>query len=285
MSFAASPWASRFITVDGLRFRYLEAGPSEAQPVVLLHSGEFGASAEFSWEKNLAALATKFHVIAPDMLGYGHSAKVFDFGDPLGFRIRTVRRFCEEMQIADAHFMGNSMGGTLMCYVASQDEVLWPMRTMVLASGGGNPLENEYRTFIQHYDGSFENMDAHTALTFTRRWYDDQYITRRVEMSKVAGAWECVSAARLRAPFREHRSEFGVFRQIRYENIRISTVLFAGGADKFREPGYEKELAKRIPNFEYHVFPEAGHMLHIEFAERFNALALDFLERHRSQTG
>lgn len=282
---SVTTWSSRFITIDGLQVHYLEAGPSEAEPVVLLHSGEYGASAEFSWEKNIAALAKEFHVIAPDMIGYGHSAKVFDFGDPLGFRIRTVRRFCEEMGVAEAQFGGNSMGGTLMCYVASQNEVVWPMRTMVLVSGGGNPLENEYRTFIQQYDGTFENMDAHTALTFTRRWYDDEYIARRVEMSKVAGAWECVAAARFRAPFREQRSEFGIFRQIRYENIRIPTVLFSGGADKFRETGYEKEMAKRIPNFECHVFPEAGHMLHIEFAERFNALALGFLNRHRITCG
>jgi 2-hydroxymuconate-semialdehyde hydrolase len=282
VSVTAPLWVSRFVTVDGLQFRYLEAGPSNAEFVVLLHSGEYGASAEFSWEKNIGALATEFHVIAPDLIGYGHSAKVFDFGDPLGFRIRTVRRFCEELHITAAQFMGNSMGGTLMCYVASQAEVVWPMRTMVLASGGGNPLENEYRTFIQHYDGTFENMDAHTALTFTRRWYADEYIARRVEMSKVAGAWECVSAARFRAPFREQRSELGVFRQIRYENIRIPTALFAGGADKFREPGYEKELAKRIPDVECHLIPEAGHMLHIEFAERFNALAVDFLARHRA---
>src|SRR5579863_2999542 len=89
------------------------------------------------WEKNIGALATEFHVIARDMIGYGHSAKVFDFGDPLGFRIRTMRRFCKEMHIAEAQFMGNSMGGTLIRYVASQDEVVWPMRTMVLVSGGG----------------------------------------------------------------------------------------------------------------------------------------------------
>jgi pimeloyl-ACP methyl ester carboxylesterase len=283
VSVLTSPWASRFITVDGLQFRYLEAGPTEAETVVLLHSGEYGASAEFSWEKNIGALAKEFHVIAPDMIGYGHSAKVFDFGDPLGFRIRTVRRFCKEMHIAEAQFMGNSMGGTLMCYVASQGEVVWPMRTVVLVSGGGNPLENEYRTFIQQYDGTFENMDAHTALTFTHRWYDDDYITRRVKMSKVPGAWECVAAARFRA-FREKRSEFGVFRHIRYENIRIPTVLFAGGVDRFREPGYEKELARRIPDFECHVFQQAGHMLHIEFAERFDALALEFLVRHRRHT-
>jgi 2-hydroxymuconate-semialdehyde hydrolase len=274
-------WASRFITVDGLQFHYLEAGPSDAEPVVLLHSGEYGAAAEFSWEYSIDALAETFHVIAPDFIGYGHSSKVFDFADPLGFRIRTIRRFCEAMNITEAQFMGNSMGGTLMCYVATQEKVSWPMRTMVLVSGGGNPLDNEYRRIVQDFDGTFQKMDSMTVLTFTRRWYDDEYIERRVEMSKVVGAWECTAAPRFRAPFRESRSEFSAFWQMRYENIKIPTILFAAGNDKFREPGFEKELIKRIAGLECHVFPDAGHMLHIEFPERFNKLCLDFLTRHR----
>jgi enterochelin esterase-like enzyme len=66
--------------------------------------------------------------------------------------------------------------------------------------------------------------------------------------------------------------------------FHVPLYLSAGGVDKFGEPGYENELARRIPDFEFHVFQGAGHMLHIEFAERFNALALDFLVGHRRNT-
>ena len=48
-------WVSRFATIDGKRTHYLEAG--EGDPLILLHSGEFGACAEFTWEFNIDALA------------------------------------------------------------------------------------------------------------------------------------------------------------------------------------------------------------------------------------
>lgn len=273
-------WVDRQIHVDGLRFRYLEAGPSDAETVVLLHSGEYGASAEFSWEYNIPTLAREYHVLAPDMIGFGLSSKLFDFEDPLGFRLRTVQMFCDALNVDGAHFLGNSFGGTLACYAATLDECPWPMRSLLCASAGGRPAENDSRRFIQDYDGSAERMDAIQLLTFTRRWYDDEYIERRVAMSRVTGGWECASAARLKAPFREPNSEFAPFRDLPYERIAVPTLVFAGGADQFREPGYALELGERIPDVEVVVMPEAGHMAHIEFADEFNQTALSFLRSH-----
>ena len=43
--------------MDGLVTAYLEAG--QGDPVVLLHGGEFGVSAEIAWENNIAALAKR----------------------------------------------------------------------------------------------------------------------------------------------------------------------------------------------------------------------------------
>ena len=72
---------------------YLEAGHGD--PVVLLHGGEFGVSAELGWERNIAALAAHHRVLALDMLGFGQSAKVIDFNDGRGMRIRHIARFCD----------------------------------------------------------------------------------------------------------------------------------------------------------------------------------------------
>ncbi len=65
-------FARKTILVDGLVTSYLEAGHGD--PVVLLHGGEFGVSAEIGWERSIAALATYHRVVAPDMLGFGGSA-------------------------------------------------------------------------------------------------------------------------------------------------------------------------------------------------------------------
>ena len=48
---------SKTIAVDGLLTSYLEAGHGD--PVVLLHGGEFGISAEISWEATIPALAER----------------------------------------------------------------------------------------------------------------------------------------------------------------------------------------------------------------------------------
>ena len=75
------------ILVDGLQTHFLEAG--DGDPVVLLHGGEFGASAEIGWEKAIPALSRHYRVLAPDMLGFGESAKVVDFTDGRGMRSAT----------------------------------------------------------------------------------------------------------------------------------------------------------------------------------------------------
>jgi pimeloyl-ACP methyl ester carboxylesterase len=78
----------RAVLVDGLATSYLEAGRGD--PVVLLHGGEFGVNAELGWEHNIAALAANHRVLALDMLGFGDSAKVIDFNDGRGMRIRHI---------------------------------------------------------------------------------------------------------------------------------------------------------------------------------------------------
>src|ERR1700730_15682252 len=76
------------VVVDGLLMSYLEAGTGDQ--VILLHGGEFGASAEIGWEHTIPALAARYRVLAPDMLGFGQSAKVIDFNDGGGIAVRSI---------------------------------------------------------------------------------------------------------------------------------------------------------------------------------------------------
>lgn len=65
-------------TVDGLSIFYREAGDPSAPKVVLLHG--FPASSH-QYRNLIPALATRFHVIAPDYPGFGNS----DMPDPQSF--------------------------------------------------------------------------------------------------------------------------------------------------------------------------------------------------------
>ena len=146
----------RSIDVDGLVTGYLEAG--EGDPVVLLHGGEFGASADLGWERTIGALAAHYRVLAPDMLGYGHSAKVVDFVDGRGLRIRHVARFCEVMGVDSAHFVGNSMGAINLLTDLTSDAPALPVRSLALICGGGAIQRNEHADALYEYDASVEGM-------------------------------------------------------------------------------------------------------------------------------
>jgi pimeloyl-ACP methyl ester carboxylesterase len=59
------------VEVDGVRIFYREAGPKDAPHVLLLHG--FPASSHM-FRNLIPALADRFHVVAPDYPGFGHSA-------------------------------------------------------------------------------------------------------------------------------------------------------------------------------------------------------------------
>lgn len=60
----------RTLEVDGIKMFYREAGPVDAPVVLLLHG--FPASS-FMYRDLIERLADRFHVIAPDYPGFGHS--------------------------------------------------------------------------------------------------------------------------------------------------------------------------------------------------------------------
>ena len=143
---------SRYINVDGIKTHYLEGG--EGPTVVFMHSGEFGGCSELSWEFNLTAFAKNFRVIAPDGIGFGRTDKIFDFGGGRDRFFKHLIRFFEIMDIKEADFVGNSMGGSNLARIAAAPPMIFPMRSIVLASGGGFAPSTPARQQLLDYDGS-----------------------------------------------------------------------------------------------------------------------------------
>lgn len=275
----------KYVDVDGIRTHYFEAGVEhrgKRPSVLLLHSAEYGGAAEFSWEFNAPALATHYHVLAPDHLGFGLTDKIFDFTGQFDRRIRHIRRFIEVMGTGPVHVMGSSMSGGLTLTVAARAKPDWPMRSIVCCSGGGDSPDNDARKVINTYDGTREHMRRIVEVMFVDpKWAgNDAYIERRWEMAHVPGAWEATSAARFKAPFREAGGRDRKERDnIDYSAIGVPVMVFAGRRDPLRAPNYTDGFVPVIPDCRLHVFENAGHMGNIECAAEFNARTLEFLER------
>lgn len=275
--------ASRFVSVDGTRTHYLEAGETHrgVRPtVLLLHSAEFGGAAELSWEFVIDALAERRHVLAPDHLGFGRTDKVFDFTGQFDRRIRHVQRFMEVLDVGPAHVVGSSMSGGLALTVAARRPPDWRMASLTVCSGGGDAPDNEARKILNTYDGSNEHMRRILATMFVDpKWsQDDAYVARRQEIAHLPGAWEATAAARFKAPFRSGSSDRRERDSIDYAAVATPTLIFAGARDPLRAPRYWESFAPQIPNARLHVFANAAHMGNIECATEFNARVQDFFE-------
>ena len=264
------------ITVDGLRTSYLEAGTGD--PVVLLHGGEFGASAELGWERVIDLLAEHHRVLAPDMLGFGDSAKVVDFTDGRGMRIRHIAAFCAAVGVPAAHFVGNSMGAINLLVDATSEQPLLPARSLVAICGGGEIEKNEHTAALYDYDATPEAMRRIITALFADPAYaaDESHVRRRFESSIAPGAWESLAAARFRRPGLEAPALPSAQRA--YDRITVPTLIIEGAADKLLPSGWAAEIAAQIPGGQSVVIEDAGHCPQIEQPAAVVQVLLDFLK-------
>lgn len=97
-----------FVTINGLRMRYLEWGDAAAPPLVLLHGG--GQSAH-TWDALCLAMAPRFRCIALDQRGHGDSqwseAGQYAWAD----HARDIAAFVDALSIEQPIVVGMSMGG------------------------------------------------------------------------------------------------------------------------------------------------------------------------------
>lgn len=273
---AQRTFARKAIDVDGLTTGYLEAG--QGDPVVLLHGGEFGVSAELGWERAIDALAEHYRVLAPDMLGFGESAKVIDFNDGRGMRIRHIARFCAELGVADAHFVGNSMGAINLLVDTTSDAPRLPVRSLTAICGGGEIQRNEHSAALYDYDATLDGMRRIVTALFADPAYpaDEAYVRRRYESSIAPGAWETLAAARFRRPGLDAPPMPSAQRA--YGRIRVPTMIIEGDRDKLLPSGWAAEIAGQIAGARSAVIPGAGHCPQIEQPAALIAVLLEFLK-------
>jgi 2-hydroxymuconate-semialdehyde hydrolase len=275
MGDSVTGWHAKTVPVDGLATGYLEAG--QGDPVVLLHGGEFGVTAELAWERNIDALARRHRVLAVDMLGFGRSAKVIDFNDGRGMRIRHIARFCDVLGVTSAHFVGNSMGAINLFVDATSDSPLLPARSLAMICGGGEIQRNEYSAALYDYDATLPGMRRIVEALFFDQAYvkDEAYVQRRYESSIAPGAWEALAAARFRRPGLEAPPLPSSKRA--YDRVAVPAVVVEGAGDKLLPDGWAAEIAKQIPGGRSAMIDRAGHCPQIEQSDAVNELLLDFL--------
>ncbi|WP_439025830.1 alpha/beta fold hydrolase [Haloarchaeobius sp. DT45] len=100
---------TRYLDLKGVRLHYLSSGDETAAPVVLLHGGGLD-EAQLSWRHLVPGLADSYHVIAPDLPGYGKSGPASE-QPSLQYYAQVLTEFLDELDLERVSLVGISMGG------------------------------------------------------------------------------------------------------------------------------------------------------------------------------
>jgi pimeloyl-ACP methyl ester carboxylesterase len=280
-----SRWAQtkpRAITVDGDRVAYRVAGKG---PVLLLVHGMAGSA--LTWRHVMPALAKRFTVLAPDLLGQGQSDK--PRGEySLGAHANTLRDLMDTLGHKRATVVGQSLGGG----VAMQFAYQFPERCerLVLVDSGG--LGEEVTFYLRML--TVPGFEAVFPLVCTPRLRDAgnlvaTWLGRAGVRSTPASQeiWRSYAsladAENRRAFFRSLRDVIDLSGQAvsalsrLYRAAQLPTLIVWGAQDPFIPVSHAFAAHKAIPGSRLEIFDGVGHYPHCEAPERFIAVLLDFI--------
>lgn len=131
--------STKEIQVDGLTIRYYEGGPADGETLLMLHG--FGANRD-NWLRFSRHLTGRYHVIAPDLPGFGESSKP-DASYDVASQAERVHALAKALGVQKLHLIGNSMGGHIAALYAARH----PEQVLSLAlldnAGVSSPTKSE----------------------------------------------------------------------------------------------------------------------------------------------
>jgi pimeloyl-ACP methyl ester carboxylesterase len=113
----ADGFHERSMVINGYHVFYLEGGPENGSPVVLIHG--LNSKAQQDWVVLAPYLVRAgYHVYAMDLLGYGRSAKPPELTYSIREEAKFVESFLDENHLTSVALGGESMGGWIAATVA-----------------------------------------------------------------------------------------------------------------------------------------------------------------------
>lgn len=259
----------------GIRTNYLEAGKGD-ETVLLIHGSGPGVTSYANWRLVIPALAEDFHVIAPDMVGFGYSDRPKGVNYSLDTWADQTLGLMDTLGIEKAHLVGNSFGGSIALRIASRH----PDRVgkLVLMGAMGVPFEiTEGLDRVWGYDGTIEDMRrVLDVFAYSRELVNEELAQVRYKGSNEPGFQEAFSSM-FPAP-RQRWVEAMTTPDADIRALPHRTLVVHGREDQVIPVSNSYRLEELIENADLAVFSKCGHWSMIERTADFNRLVRDFFQ-------
>jgi non-heme chloroperoxidase len=260
----------RLITSDGARLHYLEAGPSQA-PTILFVPG--WTLPGWIFERQIAALSDRFHVLALDPRGQGDS-EVTRFGYTHERRGRDIGELIDHAASGPVVLVGWSLGVLdSLAWVAQAGDDRIAGLVLIDNSIGEDPAPRAS-------GGPARPAEPPSLSPDERRARRAAFVAGMFARDPGADWRDRLTDQALRMTPENERRLLAYDAPRAYWRAAVHSttkpVLYAV-RPRWRAQG--ETLIATHPDAEMVVFEDAGHALFVDEADRFNALLTDFMDR------
>lgn len=274
-----------WINVDGVDAHYIEAG--EGTPFVLVHGGLAWSSGETNYAEVITSLSKYFHVIAPDIIGFGRTAPRGPQDYSGQAQAEFLIRFIESLGVGSVFLTGNSHGGFLTQYVAHDRPDLVRRLIITNSLNGTHPIPqqpeganyiyapggHQYQPqslkeiqamLINYYQNSDLVTEERIKLVYDNYQRNYEYADRRGKAVSSS-----VESSNKNLSYKgKHISEWA-------SELTMPVLLM------WSEPGSKIEWGLshffKVPGAEMHLLPWSGHHLFTDQSERWARVVTDWL--------
>lgn len=257
-----------FISVDGNKIRYLKAGSSKKN-LVLIHG--LGASAE-RWEYVIPKFSENFSVFVPDLIGFGYSDKP-NVDYTTDYFAKFVSSFLKTMGLETSSVLGSSLGGQIAIEYAIRNQKSLDKLVLVSPSGSmkqSTPALDAYVMAALYPDPEIAK-NAFTMMTGGKE-VNPTIVESFVQRMRLPNAKFAFMSTLLGL---KHASEI----MTKLEVLNVPTLVVWGEKDPVIPVKYAKDFVQEIRDCRFYQMENCGHTPYVEDPENFYKIVVDFLSK------
>ncbi|MDE2476497.1 MAG: alpha/beta fold hydrolase [Alphaproteobacteria bacterium] len=276
---------NKYVTVDGLKLRYIEEG--EGPAVLLLHGASLGSSADV-FRRNLPPLARAgFRAIAFDQPGFGLSDVPSDHS--AAFRKKTMPKFADALGLKKVALVGHSQAGNPAVQLALETPERYS-HVVVLGTGsllppidtGKSDRGGEAQHRLERRMAQSEPTIEHTRKLLQENLYHQELITPEelsLRHSQSVGRNFAAFVARTHAaeaapPKPDSKPPLWQ----RLVDLRMPLLMIFGRNDRAHAADRAAMLKDKYPQLQIHIVDGCKHLVPWDAADAFIRLAVPFLK-------
>jgi len=274
----------KFVTVDGLKLRYIEEG--EGPAVILLHGASLGSSADV-FIRNIGPLARAgFRAIAFDQPGFGLSDVPTDLSP--AYRRDSIPKFMDALGLKQAALVGHSQAGNPAVQLALADPsryshivVLGTGSLLPPIDGEGDGNEGAVQQRLERRMAQAEpTMDDTRKLLEANLFHhelitpDELALRHARSIGQNFQAFVARNDAAEASPPKPAKTPLWQ----RLTELKMPLLMIFGREDRAKAAERAMLLKEKLPQLDVHIVNGCKHLVPWDAADDFIRLAVPFLK-------